>query len=125
MAVTAQTETGSPKSVTILGSTGSVGCSTIDLIERNPDDYVVEALTAWRNAELLVEQALKLRPQFVAIGDEDCYKAVKDALAGTAIEVGAGAAAIVEAAKRPSELVISAIVGAAGLAPTMAAVGRG
>ena len=125
MAVTAQTETGSPKSVTILGSTGSVGCSTIDLIERNPDDYVVEALTAWRNAELLVEQALKLRPQFVAIGDENYYKAVKDALAGTAIEVGAGADAIVDAAKRPSGLVISAIVGAAGLEPTMAAVGRG
>jgi 1-deoxy-D-xylulose-5-phosphate reductoisomerase len=125
MVITAQTATKSPRSVSILGSTGSVGCSTIDLIERNPEDFVVEALTAWRNADLLIEQAIKLRPRFVVIGDATLYNAVKDALSGSGIEVGAGADAIVDAATRPSELVISAIVGAAGLAPTLAAVGRG
>ena len=69
MAVMVQDATSAPRSVTILGSTGSVGCSTIDLIERNLDAYVVEALPARRNADLLVEQAKKLRPRYVAIGD--------------------------------------------------------
>ena len=71
MAVMVQDATSAPRSVTILGSTGSVGCSTIDLIERNPDAYVVEALTARRNVDLLVEQAKKLNPRYVAIEDED------------------------------------------------------
>ena len=125
MAVMVQDATAAPRSVTILGSTGSVGCSTIDLIERNPDAYVVEALTARRNADLLVEQAKKLRPRYVAIGDEEHYHAVKAGLSGSGIEVAAGKEAIVVAARRPADFVMAAIVGAAGLAPTLAAVNRG
>ncbi len=111
--------------VTILGSTGSVGRNTIDIIARQPDAYVVEALTAHGNAALLIEQARLLKPRFVAIGSEDHYQAVKDGLAGTGIEVAAGRAAVIEAAARPSDWVMSAIVGAAGLEPTLAAVRRG
>jgi len=113
------------RSVTILGSTGSVGCSTIDLIKRNPDSFVVEALTARRNVSLLVEQAKMLNPRYVAIGDEEHYHAVKAGLSGSGIEVAAGPEAIVGAARRPADFVMSAIVGAAGLAPTLAAVNRG
>jgi 1-deoxy-D-xylulose-5-phosphate reductoisomerase len=111
--------------VTILGSTGSVGRNTIDIIARQPEAYAVEALTAHGNAALLIEQARLLKPRFVAIGNEDHYQAVKDALAGTGVEVAAGRAAVIEAAARPSDWVMSAIVGAAGLEPTLAAVRRG
>ncbi len=111
--------------VTILGSTGSVGRNTIDIIARQPDAYAVEALTAHGNAALLIEQARQLKPRFVAIGNESHYAAVKDGLAGTGIEVAAGRAAVIEAAARPAEWVMSAIVGAAGLEPTLAAVRRG
>lgn len=111
--------------VTILGSTGSVGRNTIDIIARQPEAYAVEALTAHGNAALLIEQARQLKPRFVAIGNESHYSAVKDGLAGTGIEVAAGRAAVIEAAARPAEWVMSAIVGAAGLEPTLAAVRRG
>ncbi len=125
MAVMLPGATTASRSVTILGSTGSVGCSTIDLIKRNPDSYVVEALTARRNVSLLVEQAKMLNPRYVAIGDEEHYHAVKAGLSGSGIEVAAGPEAIVGAARRPADFVMSAIVGAAGLAPTLAAVNRG
>ena len=125
MAVMLPGATTASRSVTILGSTGSVGCSTIDLIKRNPDSYVVEALTARRNVSLLVEQAKMLNPRYVAIGDEKHYHAVKAGLSGSGIEVAAGPEAIVGAARRPADFVMSAIVGAAGLAPTLAAVNRG
>lgn len=125
MAVMVQDATSAPRSVTILGSTGSVGCSTIDLIERNPNGYIVEALTARRNVELLAQQAKALNPRYVAVSDEDQYPALKAALAGTGIEVAAGTEAIVAAARRPADFVMAAIVGAAGLAPTLAAVNRG
>jgi len=125
MAVTVQDATTAARSVTILGSTGSVGCSTIDLIERNPEGYVVEALTARRNVDRLAEQAKKLKPRYVAISDEDQYRALKAALSGTGIEIGAGEEAIVSAARRPADFVMAAIVGAAGLGPTLAAVNRG
>jgi 1-deoxy-D-xylulose-5-phosphate reductoisomerase len=115
----------SPRRVTILGSTGSVGRNTIDIISRDPDAYAVEAITAQENASLLIEQARALRPRFVAIGNEAHYPAVKDALAGTGIEIGGGRAAVIEAAARPAEWVMSAIVGAAGLEPTLAAIKRG
>ena len=114
-----------PKSVTILGSTGSVGCQTIDLLQRNASEYRVVALTANSNFELLSEQARLLRPQFVAIGDESCYGALKANLSDTGIEVAAGPAAIEEAANLNAEWVMAAIVGAAGLAPTLRAVQRG
>lgn len=114
-----------PRSLTILGSTGSVGCNTIDLIEHYPDDYRVVALTAYNAFETLAEQARRLRPEMVVIGDERHYGALKAELAGTEIEVAAGAEALIEAALRPAEWVMAAIVGAAGLAPTLAAVRRG
>ncbi len=114
-----------PRSVTILGSTGSVGRNTIDIISRDPAAYSVEALTAQENAALLIEQAKALRPRFVAIGNEAHFQTVKSALAGTGVEVAAGRAAVIEAAARPAEWVMSAIVGAAGLEPTLAAIKRG
>jgi 1-deoxy-D-xylulose-5-phosphate reductoisomerase len=114
-----------PQSVTILGSTGSVGCSTIDLIVRNRDQFTIEALTANRNVERLIEQATLLRPKFVAIGDAAHFNALKAGLSGLEIEVAAGANAVIEAAKRPAEFVMAAIVGSAGLFPTLAAIQRG
>ena len=114
-----------PRTVTILGSTGSVGRNTIDIISRDPAAYSVEALTAQENAALLIEQAKALRPRFVAIGNEAHFQTVKAALAGTGTEVAAGRAAVIEAAARPAEWVMSAIVGAAGLEPTLAAIKRG
>jgi 1-deoxy-D-xylulose-5-phosphate reductoisomerase len=113
------------RSVTILGATGSVGCNTIDLIKRNPADFVVEAITGGANAMLLAEQALLLRPRFVAIANPDAYPALKEALSGSGIEIAAGADAVVAAAERPADWVMASIVGAAGLAPTLAAVRRG
>ena len=111
--------------VTVLGSTGSVGCNTLDLIERNRERYEIEALTANNNVALLIEQARRLRPRQAVIADEKHYAALKEALAGTGVEVGAGHAAVIEAADRPADWVMAAIVGAAGLRPTLAAVRRG
>src|SRR5712691_2643105 len=111
--------------VTILGSTGSVGQSTVDLLRRNPDGVEVEALTANRNPGRLAEQARALRARFAAIADPVHYPALKDALAGTRIEAACGAEALAEAALRPSDWVMAGIVGAAGLAPTLAAIRRG
>ena len=114
-----------PRGVTILGSTGSVGCNTIDLIQRHPDAFTVEALTANNNVALLAEQARALRPRLAVVADPKGYEDLKDALAGTSIECAAGPAAVVEAAARPADWVMAAIVGAAGLEPTLAAVRRG
>jgi 1-deoxy-D-xylulose-5-phosphate reductoisomerase len=114
-----------PRSVTILGSTGSVGCQTIDLIDRHPGKYAVEALTANSRVELLAEQAKRLRPRYVAVADESRYTELKDALSGEGIEVAAGQAAVTAAAEGPADWVMAAIVGAAGLRPTLAAVRRG
>ena len=113
------------RSVSILGSTGSIGCNTIDLIERHRDAYDVEALTCHRNVDIVAEQARKLQPKFVAVCDETQYPALKDALGGTGIEIAAGREAVIEAAARPADWVMAAIVGAAGLRPTLAAVRRG
>jgi 1-deoxy-D-xylulose-5-phosphate reductoisomerase len=125
MAMTAGAPARRPRRVTILGSTGSVGRNTVDLIERHRGNYEVVALTAQHNVDLLVEQSLSLRPQLAVIGDANRFAPLKDALAGSKIEVAAGTSAIVEAAERPSDWVMAAIVGAAGLAPTLAAVRRG
>ena len=125
MAVTACAPARPPRRVTILGSTGSVGRNTIDLIERHREAYEVEALTAQGNVELLAEQSRRLRPRLAVIGDPDLYGALKEALAGTGVAAAAGAPALAEAAERPSDWVMAAIVGAAGLAPTLTAVRRG
>ena len=111
--------------VTILGSTGSVGQSTVDLLLRNPQAFEVEALTANRNPVLLAEQARALRARFAAIADPAHYPSLKEALNGTGTETACGAQALVEAAQRPSDWVMAAIVGAAGLAPTLSAIRRG
>ena len=113
------------RSVTVLGSTGSVGCNTIDLIEREPERFPVEALVANRNVEKLAEQARRLRPKLAAVADEAAYGALKEALFGSGVEVAAGAQAVIEAATRPADWVMAAIVGAAGLQPTLAAIRRG
>jgi 1-deoxy-D-xylulose-5-phosphate reductoisomerase len=114
-----------PRHVTILGSTGSIGCSTVDLIARDPDHFVVEALTAHSNVRRLADQAKALNAKHAVIADERFYGDLREALAGTGISVAAGEAAVVEAARRPAEWVMAAIVGAAGLEPTLAAVERG
>ena len=125
MALTAAVPATAPRRVTILGSTGSVGCSTVDLIERNPDRFAVEAMSARNNVALLAEQARKLRPRLAVVADENCYGALKEALAGTGIEIAAGRQGVIAAAQQPSDWVMAAIVGAAGLESTLAAVRRG
>ncbi|NQW09678.1 MAG: 1-deoxy-D-xylulose-5-phosphate reductoisomerase [Alphaproteobacteria bacterium] len=111
--------------ITILGSTGSVGCNTLDLIERHPDRFQVDTLAAGRNAALLAEQARRVGARFVALADPAGLAELRDALAGTEIEVAAGPQAVVTAAERDADWTMAAIVGAAGLAPTLAAVRRG
>ena len=114
-----------PRRVTILGATGSVGQSTLDLVGRQPDAYKVVALTAQRNVDLLAAQARQFNAELAVIGDESCYDALKVALAGSDVEAAAGAEALCEAATRPSDWVMAGIVGAAGLGPTLAAIRRG
>jgi 1-deoxy-D-xylulose-5-phosphate reductoisomerase len=113
-----------PRSVTILGSTGSVGQSTVDLIARDPESYRVEALVAGNSVELLADQARRLRARMAVVARPERYRALKEALAGTQIEVGAGPEAVVEAGACPAEWVMAAIVGFAGLASTLAAARR-
>ena len=126
MAVTAlsraQRATASPRRVSILGSTGSVGRSTVDLLVRNRGEFTVEALTANRNAALLAEQARQLDARFAAIADPAEYESLKAALSGSGIAAACGTQALVEAAERPADWVMAGIVGAAGLASTLAAV---
>lgn len=114
-----------PRRVTILGSTGSVGCNTLDLIERRPEAFVVEALTANGSVGRLAEQARRVGAKLAVVADNSRYHDLKEALAGSGVEAAAGARAVAEAAGRPAEWVMAAIVGAAGLAPTLAAVRRG
>jgi 1-deoxy-D-xylulose-5-phosphate reductoisomerase len=110
------------KTITILGSTGSVGTNTIDLVCANPDGFKVRALTAGKNIPLLLDQAKKLNPEFVAIADETQFDELKSALAGTSIKCGAGEAAIIEAASMNVDVTLAAIVGFAGLKPVLTAI---
>jgi len=113
----------------VLGSTGSVGVNTLDVIDfamrRGEADVEIEALTANSNVALLAEQAKKFRPRFVAIADIRCKGDLQDALRGENIEIGAGAEAVEEAGARDADWVMAAIVGAAGLKPTLNAARRG
>jgi 1-deoxy-D-xylulose-5-phosphate reductoisomerase len=111
--------------LTILGATGSVGSQTLDLVARNPGRWQVEALTANTDVDGLAAAARACGARFAAIADPAKGAALKEALAGSGIETGAGPQAVVEAAAREAPIVITAIVGAAGLPPTMAAVQRG
>ena len=114
-----------PRSVTILGSTGSTGNNTIDLLQRHRDSFTVEALTAHSNIELLAEQARQTGAKLAVTADSSRYQDLKGALSGTNISVAAGPEAVEEAADAPADFVMAGIVGAAGLGPTLAAVRRG
>lgn len=114
-----------PRTVTLLGATGSIGSSTIDLLRREPARYQVEAVTAHRNGAALARLARELGAGFAAVADPAAYRDLKDGLAGSGIEAGAGGAALVEAAQRPASWVMAAITGAASLKPTLAAAERG
>lgn len=114
-----------PRWITVLGSTGSVGTQTIELLAAEPERFRVRALVAGRNVARLAEQALALRAELAVISDPACGGALREALAGTGIEVGAGPDAVIEAASRPADWTMAAITGAAGLASTLAAIRRG
>jgi 1-deoxy-D-xylulose-5-phosphate reductoisomerase len=114
-----------PRSVTLLGATGSIGSSTIDLLRREPERYRVVAVTAHRNATALAKLARELGAGFAAVGDPVAYGELKAELSGSGIQAAAGADALVEAAQRPADWVMAAITGAASLKPTLAAAERG
>src|SRR4051794_39418238 len=97
------------RSVTLLGATGSIGASTVDLLTRERGRYTVEAVTAHHNAGALAKLARELGARFAAVADPAAYDELKDALAGTNIEAGAGPEALVEAAARPADWVMAAI----------------
>jgi 1-deoxy-D-xylulose-5-phosphate reductoisomerase len=113
------------KTISILGSTGSVGTQTLDLILANPERYNVRALVAGRNVALLADQAKQCRAAIAVIHDPACLGTLRDALAGTGIAAAAGAAAVREAAEIPADWTMAAIMGMAGLHPTLAAIRRG
>jgi 1-deoxy-D-xylulose-5-phosphate reductoisomerase len=116
--------------VTILGSTGSIGVSTLSVIAHareiyGPDALEVEALTAGGNVDKLIEQARAVRPKLAVIGDERLLPRLREGLAGTGIETAGGRAAVIDAAARPSDVVMVAIMGAAAIEPALAAIARG
>ncbi|MSO89293.1 MAG: 1-deoxy-D-xylulose-5-phosphate reductoisomerase [Rhodospirillaceae bacterium] len=125
MALTSPAPRTQPRRITILGATGSIGRNTVELIERQKGAYAVEALTAHRDVARLADQARRLGARRAVVADPAFYVALKAALSGSGVEAAAGPEALTEAAAMPAEWVMSAIVGVAGLAPTLAAVRRG
>lgn len=113
------------RSISILGATGSIGASTLDLIRHNRADWQVEALTANCSAKELAALAVEFDAKIAVVGEENCLDDLRSALEGTGIEADGGSAALCEAAARPVDMTVAAIVGCAGLAPTMSAVERG
>ncbi len=113
------------KIVSILGSTGSVGCSTVDLIAGHRDQFRVQALTAHKNVALLAKQARALNAEHAVIADKNLYTDLKEALSGTSIRIEAGHQAVVDAAALPADWVMAAIVGAAGVESTLKAIQQG
>jgi 1-deoxy-D-xylulose-5-phosphate reductoisomerase len=113
--------------ITILGSTGSIGVNTLDVVQQlgGRDAFDVVAVTGNANVALLAEQARTCGARLAVTADEACYGALKEALSGTGIEVAAGREALIEAASRDADWVMAAIVGTAGLGPTLAAAERG
>ena len=114
-----------PRKVSVLGSTGSIGLSTLDLFEQAKIDLEIVALTAGRNVERLAQQALRWRPSIAVIQDEAKLPELRERLKGSGIETAAGSAAVADAASADVQWVMSAIVGFAGLAPTLAAAKAG
>ena len=113
------------KTVSILGATGSIGTSTLDLVEREPDRFRVRALTANCDVAKLAAAARRTHAELAVVADERCLPALREALADTDIEVAGGRAAVIEAAARPVDWTMAAIVGCAGLEPVMASVAQG
>ena len=114
------------KKIAILGSTGSIGTQTLDVVRRHPDRYEVYAICAHRSIELLIEQARAFRPEVVCIADESLYPVLRDALQDLPIKVWAGTDAIAQMVTMPSiDIVVAAMVGYAGLRPTIEAIKAG
>lgn len=111
------------KQIAILGSTGSIGTQTLDVVRQYPSEFSVYALSAHRNVELLIQQALEFSPAVVCIADESCYVRLRDALSDLPIKVMAGKNSISEMVTLPAiDVVVAAMVGYAGLQPTMQAI---
>ena len=116
----------SKRKLAILGSTGSIGTQTLEVVELYPDHFSITVLSAGKNADLLIQQALKFKPAAVILCDQAAYEKVKQELAGKGIEVLFGEDALVESMKRDDiDIVLTAVVGAAGLRPTVAAIESG
>lgn len=114
------------KNIAILGSTGSIGTQALEVIEKNPDRFTVEVLTANNNTKLLIAQARQFRPNVVVIANEDKYDEVRDALASEPIKVYAGASAVAQVVSMGSvDVVLTAMVGYSGLLPTINAINAG
>ena len=116
----------SKRKLAILGSTGSVGTQTLEVVELYPDHFSITVLTAGKNADLLIQQALKFKPSAVVVSDKSAYEKVKDALEGKGIEVNFGEEALIDVVQRDDiDIVLTAVVGAVGLKPTVAAIEAG
>lgn len=116
----------SMKQIAILGSTGSIGTQTLDVVRQHPDAFTVYALTAHRSVDMLIEQALEFNPAVVCIADGSCYPRLRDALSDLPIKVMAGEKAIAEIVTHADiDVVVAAMVGYAGLRPTMEAIRAG
>jgi 1-deoxy-D-xylulose-5-phosphate reductoisomerase len=113
------------RTISILGATGSIGASTLDLVRRNRDQWRVVSLTANSNAAELGALAREFSAEVAVVADEGCLPALRESLSGTPTRAEAGSAALAEAASRPADVTVAAIVGCAGLAPTMAAIAQG
>ena len=114
-----------PRTLSVLGATGSIGLNTLDLVARNPESFEIVALTAQTRAAELADLAIKHRAKLAVIGDVTGYRELAARLAGTGIEAAAGEDALVDAASRPAQCIMAAIVGAAGMRPAFAAARQG
>ena len=113
------------RSISVLGATGSIGASTLDLVRRNREAWRVTALSANCQARELARLAVEFGAETAVVADESCLPELREALAGSGVEAAGGNIALIEAAGRGADVTVAAIVGCAGLAPTMAAIERG
>lgn len=113
------------KALTLLGATGTIGQNTLKIVSAHPEKFRIAALTGANNIAVLAEQARRFRPERAVIANEALYAELKSALIGTGIDVAAGEQAVIESARMPADIVVSAIVGAVGLKPTLAAIESG
>jgi len=116
---------GEGKTLTLLGATGTIGQNTLKIVAAHPERFHIIALTGANNVATLAEQAKQFKPKRAVIANKDLYNELKAALAGTGVEAAAGEQAVLDAARMKSDVVVSAIVGAAGLRPTLAAIETG